>query len=519
MMQLTEIHRRLALLALSVAAAAIAIHFIGWPLNRDITTYATVARELLEGEWLYLDVWDLKPPAIFGTYLLAQSLTASTTLQILLLHLVPTLVVLLALAYSATAAGFGRAAGIWSGAFWVALSGDVLFQTQEPNTEIFINACCALAFLQLLGLAARKSAWPLVSIGCLFALAFLFKTVAIATAAALGIAYLLIRQQDTTAFSRLRQLSVMAAAGAATLAATVAWFASTGRFDVFTEVMVGSGLSSAGDVLENVIDGLTFLPIVGENPILNLLLAVGPWMVVAAVALFDRDRMRSWVLLGAYAFGSLVAVGMPGSFYAHYFQLLLPPFCLGVGWLAGLAGSAKSIIMRRAVPIVLGLSLLATMVHEFRVYVLAPEDLLAGTPQEIYMETESLGRRLGKALAPNEEIFQWGEESGLYWYSGKRPAAAVLVYNMYYGPQAGRLTAHALKSLETAPPDVIVVVNDAFDGVYDHPVFAWIDSHYTAVQPAIPGERRFFTFYLLPAATADLRARVLGTSGNAGDRN
>jgi len=54
------------------------------------------------------------------------------------------------------------------------------------------------------------------------------------------------------------------------------------------------------------------------------------------------------------------------------------------------------------------------------------------------------------------------------------------------------------------------VVNDAFDGIEDHPVFNWIESNYTALQPAIPGERKFFTFFLPPHATASFTARVLG---------
>ena len=347
-------------------------------------------------------------------------------------------------------------------------------------------------------------------------MAFLYKTVAIAVAVGLGTAFLLVRQQGTTLFWRLRQLSVIAAAGAVMLPATVAYFAATGRLDVFSEVMIGSGISYAGDVWENVIDGMTFVPIVGENPILNLLLAVGPWTMVAAIAMLDRERFRSWVLLGAYAVASLVALALPGSFYAHYFQLILPPLCLGLGWLTGLAGSSKSTMIRKAAPIALGLSLLGLVLYEFRTYVSEPDETLVGTQQEIYLQTESLGRRLGKALTPDEVLFQWGEESGLYWYSGKRPTAAILAFDLFDGPQAGRLTARTLRSLQAAPPDVIVVVNDAFDDIYDHPVFEWIESNYAAVRPAIPGERKFFTFYLPANATAGFTSRVLGTANAIG---
>ena len=78
-MDQTKTRRFLTLLGLFAATAGLATAFIGWPLNRDITTYATIAQELLQGKQLYVDVWDIKPPAIFVTYMLAQCPMSRTT--------------------------------------------------------------------------------------------------------------------------------------------------------------------------------------------------------------------------------------------------------------------------------------------------------------------------------------------------------------------------------------------------------------------------------------------------------
>lgn len=51
----------LALLALAVLLAVLRLHYLDWPPNRDVTTYSVIAREVLEGEQLYTDVWDHKP--------------------------------------------------------------------------------------------------------------------------------------------------------------------------------------------------------------------------------------------------------------------------------------------------------------------------------------------------------------------------------------------------------------------------------------------------------------------------
>ena len=42
------------------------------PLERDLTTYAVIAHEMLEGKALYSELWDHKPPAIHVTYAAAE---------------------------------------------------------------------------------------------------------------------------------------------------------------------------------------------------------------------------------------------------------------------------------------------------------------------------------------------------------------------------------------------------------------------------------------------------------------
>jgi hypothetical protein len=178
-------------LLLAALTCLLALNFYGWPLNRDITTYATIAREIGHGKSLYLDFFDIKPPAIFVTYMLVQSFIDDKPLQIFVLQIVPLLTVLIALLKCGPRAGFGMAAGVWAGLVWVALSGDVDLQMPWPNTELFINALVMLAMLLFLTLDGRRSTGTALTIGLLFALACLFKTVAIAMAILMGLAHLL----------------------------------------------------------------------------------------------------------------------------------------------------------------------------------------------------------------------------------------------------------------------------------------------------------------------------------------
>jgi hypothetical protein len=499
-----------ALLALGTVLTVLSLHFYDWPPNRDITTYATMAQELIKGKALYVDVWDLKPPAIFATYMMVQWLVSSKPLQILLLDLLPSIVVLVALLKSGREAGFGNAAGVWSCLFWVALSGDLGLQMHDPNTEIFINACVTLAFLQFLRLRRESPVLTPIAIGVLFATACLFKTVAAAMAVAIGLIHLALPPSGCRRATTAGHLAVMAASGLVCIAGVVGYFAVTGRFDAFWEVMVHAGVNYAGDIWQNVVDGLTLSPIVGDRTALRVAVAVIPWLSVAVLAWLDQDRRRSWALLGAYSFSALVAVGLPGNFYAHYFQLLVPPLCLGLGWLGTLFAGQSRRIPATAAPVVLGIGLASLSAYETQSYRIPTEILLRGTYQELYLETRKLGLRLGDVLERDEILYQWGEESGLYWYSGKRPPASILTWPLFFGPQAERLTQQTRESLMAQPPDLIVAVRYVLGSSKGHPVFEWIQSNYAAVEPEQPGERKFFTFFVPAGASPELVQRLRG---------
>lgn len=496
-------------LLLAALACLLALNFYTWPVNRDITTYATIARELSHGKMLYLEFFDTKPPGIFVTYMLAQWLIDSKPLQFFLLHIVPTVVVLIALVRCGPRAGFGMAAGLWAGLVWVALSGDIYLQMEWPNAELFINACVMLAFLRFLSMEGRQRSGTALMIGLLFALACLFKTVAIAMAGLIGLAHLLFPPAGSDHRNALRELVLMAAAGSATIGLVVTYFAVTDRFHVFREAMIDSGAAYAGNIAQNIVDGITLAPLTGTNLLLRVAVATVPWLVMVGIVYIDREHRRAWALLAAYAFSALVAVGMPGRFYAHYFQLLLPPLCLGIGWLANLL-ARKSPVSNKSVFVIFGTFLLGLVVFEAKPYFATPETVLRGTYAELYVETQALGRRLGSALHENEILYQWGEESGLYWYSGKRPPASVLTYPLLSGPQAPRLTRQTEVSLQARPPDLIVVANYISTESMGHPVYQWIMSHYRALPPVISGERQFFTFYVPVDSREEFIRRVLG---------
>ena len=72
------------------------LHTYDEPLERDITIYAVIAHEMLDGKALYSDLWDHKPPAIYVTYAAAELIAGYGRDSIFLMNVAAALATLFA---------------------------------------------------------------------------------------------------------------------------------------------------------------------------------------------------------------------------------------------------------------------------------------------------------------------------------------------------------------------------------------------------------------------------------------
>jgi hypothetical protein len=180
---------RLALLALALLIAVARLHTYDEPLELDITVAAVIGNELLAGRQLYTDLWDHKPPALHITHALAILLVGYGSGAIYLLNVGAAVVTLLGV-YAAASAVAGAVAGLWGATFWTLVSGDVGLQANQPNAEVFVNACVVWAFAFLIRVDQGARGRRFLAIGALFALGSLYKPVVVAPAAVLATAHL-----------------------------------------------------------------------------------------------------------------------------------------------------------------------------------------------------------------------------------------------------------------------------------------------------------------------------------------
>src|SRR5689334_869694 len=108
---------RFTLMILVLLAAAIALarlRFVHDLPDWDVASYSLIGREMVHGKKLYLDVWDMKPPAIFASYAAANAVFGSWERSAYALAVMTAAATMLAVYFAA--AGVDRRAGLWAAA-------------------------------------------------------------------------------------------------------------------------------------------------------------------------------------------------------------------------------------------------------------------------------------------------------------------------------------------------------------------------------------------------------------------
>lgn len=482
---------RLALLAAAIVWIAAVRANTRQPHDRDVATYAVMAHEMLLGADLYTDIFDHKPPAIYGTYAAAELAAGYGRRSVFLLYLAGSLVVLAGLYRFSRRTGTGTASLLPLLVGGLAMS-SLTLESVEPNSELFINGCLTWAFVLCAAppaLAGRR----LAGAAALVALASLYKHVAVVPGALFIAARVVLDAAENREWRRAA--GRLAAAGgvvAGAWAATFLYFSATGRgmdfFDTMTRYNVGyaglggSWLSRAWPKLAETL---------ATGPVIAVLLAATALAALALARVRGKHRRTARLLL-AYVAGAAVAVALPGQFFPHYFQLLIPPVAMAAAICA--AGAFRRwAIAPPATAIgaaVLVAFLAADSVAAYRI----TDAGLRARHGERYTPAEALAAEINGLLRPGETFFDWGNEAWLYFYTGRRPAAGVFFADhARTSALADRVAGRAVAQLKESRPEIVVVSRWRPDEkVFGNPVGRWIKHHYVA----LPGHDHGFLYLM-----------------------
>jgi hypothetical protein len=141
--------------------------------------------------------------------------------------------------------------------------------------------------------------------------------------------------------------------------------------------------------------------------------------------------------------GLLLAVASPGQFFPHYYQLLLPLMCIlsaiGLQLLfeRDCAGGRLRFPWRTCVFAVLAAVWLG--VYSMQYLAMTPEQRSQVKHGEQFINDRRVGRLIGQMTDPNDTIFVWGAETGLFFYSRRSSATGITyIYPLFIGSEDNR---------------------------------------------------------------------------------
>jgi hypothetical protein len=401
------------------------------------------------------------------------------------------------------------AAGLWS-----IVSLNLPLQANQPNAEVFINACMIWVFVIFLGaeeqpIGRLKALW----LGVLAAAATLFKHTIFLPFATLSIVYVIGTAQAKQLRAK-RFVSVVVAFCVIVFCwLTVGgYFAAGGRFSDFYDAVFRYNISYAGNPLKSLLDSLW------PKRIVFLFIAVLPsgLAIGAHFAGMLRRQVQLFMLMIGFSIGVHLAVASTNLWYPHYFQLWLPALCVSLGWSYVLLGDMfgrETWLKRLLSNIVVGVIVLPILVNQSLMYRLTPEQWAARKYSKCMADYVRQAEEINKILKPQETFYHFGREPGLYFVTKHRPPTGILLYyHLYRGPLTESFSKRVLSDLERSKPDMLVVRKDMNIDMswspkwWENPVARWCTQNY---QP-LPGNEKRRCYEFFARKGSDLELRILG---------
>ena len=464
------------LLFCAIIILACRLYTLSEPLQNDLTLYALISHEMLSGKTLYQDLFDHKPPGIFVTFALCELVAGFGPAALFLASLLPSLLTLLALFWAASQLFRDDKERRWWAAIacsfiWSLVSGDLLLEANQANTELFQSCFKSLgfAFILFAAPATGRSAFKNVIVAAIFfALASFYKQTAALTAAFIAVAHVLCSKERP-----FKHFVTIALVGLLFWFLVFGYFAVVGRFDAFWQANVTYNSQYAGASGWSLPQKI--LATLNINHLLPLKVGAPLFLFTLASFLYGMAKWRREnLLLLAWLFATVIEIALAGRYYSHYYQLFLPPLVLGSVW--GLCAICEKFSRRHALFGFLVL-LLAVCAVELPYYSLSTKEWsLKKYPWLDFPQMQKLGYELPLLLQKDESFYQWGESTGLYFYAKQRPPSGVIYsFHAQYGPLRDELSHRLLKDLQASPPELVLVDRRrAFFG----PVPNWIMENY-----------------------------------------
>jgi len=442
---------------------AAALHSLEEPLERDLTTYGYIGHALLSGEHLYSELWDHKPPGIHIAFALAEIIWGYGQQSISFIWILVSILSILQI-YLILDKISGWQAALVGVIYYTLSSNSIHLQANQPNTEIFINYFTLIAIWALVQTPIPNTRHLHIA-GWAMGIATMFKPVAIFVIAPM-LLYVLIRKHTVEKELNYRSLlptGLMLLYPVPLLWGSMFGYAFLlGRFDDFWDVLIVYNSQYAGNSIRNIWAFLTHPNYLFPQSL------TGIWILVLQgyAWLFIGSRSKR-VKVPHYFFvfmtmGVLFEIGSLGKNFAHYFQVLIPVCVLNSSLLIYYV--LDEMKMRRWSRLLLAAVLLSitlgTMINfQIKFFRHDPIEISLEKYERQFIDAWEIGQEINAITSPDDLIYYWGSESGVYYYSQRKSASGIF-YNLPLkdknNNQIETLKSRLLADLEETPPDVFI---------------------------------------------------------------
>jgi 4-amino-4-deoxy-L-arabinose transferase-like glycosyltransferase len=510
------------LIGLMVLIGLERLHTYNEPLERDIAGYAVIGHEMLKGRELYSDLWERKPPLMYIVFAAAEIVTGYGKQEIFLLNVLAAWMTLLGI-YVA-----GRGAvrvddkidrswgGLIAAVLWTILGTDLYSQANQPNGEVFINACLTWAFaLLLIWPQGRFRHRTSAAIGGLFAAATLFKHHTIIVCAAMLLGHLLTifrldrSMRRAELFRRLLDCIIAVSLILAAWGVTFGYFAAHGRLSAMMDVLFRENADYAGDVWSNLFNFNEGIAFAGSAVwwMVGPIGMIAAWLLLAAGRTTVPARMvEAWICWALWAAGTWCAIAIPGYFLPHYYQLAMPPVVVAAAWCGAMLLGTRPGIRRTMGRVGVFAALLFALLQQARFYRLTPAQWSDEKNVGPFSEQYQLADWLNIELKADERFWEYGHDNTLYFATRRSPPTGLLYSTpLLRGSNTGRYWDRLLSDLQQARPDLVLLISHEPGATrFETPVLPWLRQNYLDV--GINSE--FPDYVLLLRNDSDLRKRL-----------
>lgn len=399
-------------------------------LGRDAGIYAYIGEHISQGDVLYRDLWDHKPPGIH--YLLAVLFRIfPAQIETVAIFEIIWLCGLIIFFYLVAQRIFGRYA-----AFLAALMAAIYFASFQVieyagMTETYAVFFGLLAVWLTYQALERAKGWWWVLVGAALGAALLMRQTAVVVIVPLGVYASVLFYRRQNLFSHVVGMWGKVLAGMIGIIALPAiFFAIEGAWSQMMRAVFGFNQAYASSL--SLVDSWQMLP----EAFLHSPLERWPALSVIGiggllVGVLMKKYRAEWLFLTGWLLIEILGLSLGGRFYAHYFLHFVIPLAL-------LSGFLFSAVPRLMVCQVIGVvGVVAFLFSHSPLLVDGPRftSWVSGVvSEESVTSDETFGEQKNLALAwlqthtmPGEPVYFWGAEAELNFIS-KRPSVGVFPF-------------------------------------------------------------------------------------------